>query len=72
MSPADNRHNCPASQCEARVGPDMLMCRPHWFMVPKAIRDDVWAAYRGPGPGSDEHTEAIFAAITAVNERLAK
>jgi hypothetical protein len=49
----------------------MLMCRPHWFMVPKPLRDDVWNAYAGGmGAGSEEHTDAIMAAVGAVNEKI--
>jgi hypothetical protein len=48
----------------------MLMCRTDWYRVPGALRDAVWAAWdRGRGAGSTEHTAAITAAISAVNER---
>jgi hypothetical protein len=26
----------------------MFACRPHWFMLPKRLRDAIWATYR-PG-----------------------
>lgn len=39
-------HHCHAACCTAKVPPAMLMCRKHWFMVPKAVRDRVWATYR--------------------------
>jgi hypothetical protein len=49
----------------------MLMCRPHWFMVPKALRDAVWDAWAGGlGAGSPAHREAILAAVGAVNRKL--
>jgi hypothetical protein len=49
----------------------MLMCRPHWYMVPKPQRDAVWDAWRGGlGAGSPAHREAILAAIEAVNAKL--
>jgi hypothetical protein len=49
----------------------MLMCRSHWFMVPKPLRDDVWHAYAGgSGIGSQKHMLAIGAAIDAVNAKL--
>lgn len=64
-------HECPATGCTRRVGIHMLMCRPHWYMVPKPLRDDVWDAYAGGmGAGSGEHTDAITAAIDAVNAKL--
>jgi hypothetical protein len=64
-------HECPAGRCTRRVGAHMLMCRPHWFMVPKPLRDDVWNAWAGGmGAGSPEHRDAIMAAVEAVNARL--
>ena len=42
------KHECHATGCKNHIPPAMLMCRAHWFMVPKNIRDEVWGAYR-PG-----------------------
>lgn len=39
-------HRCHAFACETPVPPRFLMCHPHWFMVPKHMRDRVWATYR--------------------------
>jgi hypothetical protein len=42
------------------------MCRRHWYVVPKQIRDRVWATWRsGQGALSKEHLEAVRMAITA-------
>jgi hypothetical protein len=38
-------HTCHAKGCNAKVPPRMFMCRRHWYMLPKATRDAVWAAY---------------------------
>jgi hypothetical protein len=65
-------HECPADGCTRRVSQDMLMCRNHWFMVPKPLQRAVWDAYYGPGPGSLPHFEVITAAIDAVNKKLAE
>lgn len=68
-------HHCHARFCPVGVPPKMLMCRRHWFMVPKPLRDAVWATYR-PGqeidkqPSAEWH-EAADAAIRAVAEREA-
>lgn len=53
--PAQERrdaHVCHARGCPVHVQPEMLMCKRHWFMVPKRIRDAVWATYR-PGQCDD-------------------
>lgn len=39
-------HTCHAMGCETAVSPEKLMCMPHWFQVPPALRAGVWAAYR--------------------------
>jgi hypothetical protein len=45
-------HRCHARACTKHVPPEMLMCKRHWFRVPKRVRDAVWAHYR-PGQCDD-------------------
>ena len=47
-------HNCRWVGCTRRVADPMWGCKTHWFMLPKAIRDRIWAAYR---PGQEEDLE---------------
>lgn len=57
-------HKCPGPGCEAQVRSSMLMCRADWYRVPKTLRDDLWAAWDGGrGSGSEEHRDAMLAAI---------
>lgn len=61
-------HLCPASGCRRPVSPDRLMCRPHWYQVPKPLRDAVWATWRsGAGIGTREHIDMVMAAIAAAS-----
>jgi hypothetical protein len=47
----------------------MLMCRRHWFMVPRYLRSAVWAAYDGgAGVGSAGLLAAQADAIEAANQ----
>jgi hypothetical protein len=69
----ENAHVCHATGCKAKVPPKMLMCRKHWYMVPKPLRDRVWATYvsgqeirKDP---TDEYMDAQRAAVRAVEER---
>ena len=39
-------HTCHATECEVEVSPQMWGCRRHWFMVPQAIRNQIWHTYR--------------------------
>lgn len=45
-------HTCHAINCNTRIPPEMLMCKRHWFMVPKSIQRQVWNTYR-PGQCDD-------------------
>lgn len=41
-------HHCHWPGCTKQVPPAIWGCRPHWFTLPKPLRDRIWAAYR-PG-----------------------
>ncbi len=57
---------CPISGCSEQIDPSRLMCRGHWYAVPKHLRDRVWATWRsGRGARSCEHREAVRLAIMA-------
>jgi hypothetical protein len=63
-------HHCHAHGCTVATSPEMLMCRRHWFMVPKPIQLAVWRTYR-PGQCDDKQPSAAWhaaadAAIQAV------
>jgi len=66
-------HTCHARGCDRPVPPRMLMCLPHWRMVPPQFQARVWATYRrgqevrkDPTP---EYLEAAAWAIAAVAEQ---
>lgn len=64
-------HQCPISGCTQALPDELLMCRPHWFMVPNALRKAVYGAYGlGKGLGSLALYRAQDAAIRAVEVRL--
>jgi hypothetical protein len=60
-------HRCRAVACAVEVEPHLLMCKRHWFMVPKPLRQRVWQTYRA-GDYLDA-AKAAIAAIAAVEER---
>lgn len=66
-------HTCHATGCVARVPPQMWGCKRHWFMVPKGIRDRIWATYRSgqcdDQSPSREYLLAAREAVVAVAER---
>ncbi len=45
----------------------MFACRPHWFALPKQLRDAIWATYRdGQEITKDPSHEYLVAAQDAV------
>jgi hypothetical protein len=57
---------CPVPGCRVQIDPSRLMCRSHWSLEPKPMRDQVWATWRsGHAALSPEHQEAVRLAVTA-------
>ena len=44
-------HSCHWPGCGKQVPPAKWGCSGHWYMLPKSLRDEVWAAYI---PGQEE------------------
>jgi hypothetical protein len=43
------------------------MCRRHWNLAPKQLRDQVWSTWpAGRGAASCEHQQAVLNAITVL------
>ena len=42
---AEAAHLCHWPGCPVEVPPRMWGCQPHWFRLPKRLRDEIWAAY---------------------------
>jgi hypothetical protein len=61
----DGKHTCPGPSCLVKVTEDRLACRPHWYQVPKNLRDRVWSTYRR-APGSAEHYTAMAEAVATM------
>jgi hypothetical protein len=58
---------CPIPRCQDQIDPSRLMCRVHWYMIPKDLRDRVWFTWRsGHGAFSGEHKDAVRRALAAV------
>lgn len=58
--------NCPVDGCTRQHPRSFLMCRQHWYAVPKELRDAVWRTYdHGRGLMAEEYAEARDAAIAA-------
>jgi hypothetical protein len=66
-------HTCHAIGCRVPIAPEFFMCRPHWWMVPRELRDRVWKTYRvgqcEDWQPSTEYCDAAQAAVLAVAEK---
>lgn len=60
-------HTCHATGCEVRVPRAMFMCRRHWFMLPKPMRDAVWAAYV---PGQEQRMDPTATYICVTRDAI--
>lgn len=66
-------HTCHATDCKVETKPEMFMCKRHWYMLPKRMRDRIWATYR-PGQCNDwqispEYVDAAKEAVTYLAEQ---
>lgn len=61
-------HTCHWPGCEKQVPPAMWGCKPHWFRLPKPLRDAIWREYR-PGQEKDKNpSERYIATALLVQE----
>lgn len=66
MSQGQTRdHHCHWPGCKTQVPPAMWGCKPHWFRLPKPIRDRIWEAYR---PGQEKDMRPSTAYLEAAEE----
>ena len=52
LQPQTRNHHCHWPGCTRQVPPALWGCKPHWFLLPLAIRTAIWNAYR-PGQEKD-------------------
>ena len=70
-------HRCHFPGCATATPRNWLYCKPHWFMVPLAIRRRVWATYNAlphaPAGNclrvSREWLDAVREAESAIREK---
>lgn len=73
MTHDDGKHDCPIDGCAERLPPRILMCKPHWKMLPRDLQQRVYATWEnGLGIATDEYAEARSAATAAVELREAR
>jgi hypothetical protein len=58
-------HTCHWPGCKVQVAPARWGCAKHWFLLPKALRDRIWAAYR---PGQEKTMSPSRAYLAVARE----
>lgn len=56
--------HCAVEGCSTRLNAGQLFCKAHYFSLPKALKDDLWAAWRvamNARRGFTPHAEQIAA-----------
>ena len=59
------QHACHWPTCTEEVPPSQLMCRLHWYALPRAIRREVWRTYR-KGQEVDKNPSPEYLAVARV------
>lgn len=62
----ERKHDCPLEGCDRKRARTELLCSPHWFAVPKPLRDEVWRTYKRFGVLSDPYNGAVTAAYASI------
>lgn len=60
------KHTCHWPGCKTEVLPKLWGCPPHWYALPKALRDRIWATYRA----GQEITKTPSAAYVTVAQKV--
>ncbi len=66
------RHTCHWPGCDTEVPPAMWGCKKHWFKLPQALRNRIWATYK-PGQEISKTPSATYLeAAMAVQQWIAE
>lgn len=58
-------HGCAHPACRKSIPVDLLACRPHWYALPRELRNQVWIAWQALCSGVDWAIERHDAAKAA-------
>jgi hypothetical protein len=61
-------HHCHWPGCPVEVPPKLWGCKKHWYMLPKYLRDKIWATYRPGQEVTKDPSDAYWDAAMEVRE----
>jgi hypothetical protein len=62
-------HECRATGCKARIPLGRLMCKPHWFALPKALQNGINATWRNVRRDRAAYEENVATAVRLLEQR---
>jgi len=66
-------HQCPIAGCPHKLPSHILMCRPHWSLVPVSVKRWVYTSWNGgAAQNMQDYLSARAEAIRSVNLLLAQ
>lgn len=65
-------HHCHWPGCPKQVKPAMWGCKRHWYMLPLALRNKVWAAYKPGQEVTMDPSDEYMAAARAVQDWIVR
>jgi uncharacterized protein (DUF736 family) len=63
-------HECPAIGCTRKLPRHLLMCAPHWRLVPRGLQAEVYAAWANYDEDMETYLAVRQRAVDAVNAKL--
>ena len=63
--PQTRNHHCHWPGCDKQVPPAMWGCKAHWFALPRALRNKIWATY---APGQEVNLTPSAAYLEVAHE----
>lgn len=64
-------HTCHWPGCQRNVPPKLWGCAPHWYTLPKELRDRIWAAYV-PGQETTKTPSDAYLAVAQEAHEFAR
>lgn len=62
--------DCPVVGCDTRIHETLLVCTPHWRLIPYRLRARVKAAFAGGrGVDTERYRDAVDEAIESVDRK---
>lgn len=65
------KHHCHWPGCTVEVPPVLWGCKPHWFSLPRHLRDEIWRTYRRGQEITKSPSAEYIAAAKAVQDWIA-